>query len=116
LRPAPAHQSPRSPAGTRSTCSGSDPTAVSDQLGPSPSRHAVEWPRPFPIAPPGVAGAGSPIAAVARGGQINVFWIGSDGGVGSTFANPNGSPWHAPFAIAPPGAARPGSPIAAVVR
>jgi hypothetical protein len=65
---------------------------------------------PFPIAPPKVAGPGAPVAAVARGPeQLDVFWIGPDGAIGSTFWNAApGMNWgdHAPFPITPPGAAQ----------
>ena len=77
------------------------------------------WHAPFPIAPPRATRANSPIAAVTRlDGALDVFWIGPDGGVGTTWANPrvDGGRWHTPFAIAPPGAARANSPIAAVTR
>jgi Domain of unknown function (DUF4185) len=51
-------------------------------------------------------------------GGLDVFWIGPDGGVGTTWANPrvDSGNWHSPFPIAPPGAARVDSPIAAVTR
>jgi hypothetical protein len=77
------------------------------------------WHAPFPITPPGATRPNSPIAAVTRlNGALDVFYIGGDGAVATTWANPqidNGA-WHAPFPITPPGAARPNSPIAAVTR
>ncbi len=76
--------------------------------------------RPFPITPPGAAQPGSRVAAVARTpNHLDVFWVGPDGGIGSTFwdAAP-GFGWgdHQPFAIAPPGAAQRGSGLAVVAR
>jgi hypothetical protein len=77
------------------------------------------WHVAFPITPPGATRADSPLAASTRlEGALDVFWIGPDGAVASTWANPrvdNGA-WHAPFPITPPGASRVNSPIAAVTR
>jgi len=61
---------------------------------------------PFPITPPGAAQPGSPTAVIARNpGHLDVFWIGPDGAVASTWwdAAPQAS-WgdHAPFPITPP--------------
>ncbi|PRY40496.1 hypothetical protein [Umezawaea tangerina] len=83
-----------------------------------PAHLAGEWTRPFPITPPGAAAAGSALAVVNRsgGGQLDMFWIGPDGAVASTWANPDGTPWHTPFPITAPHAARPGSPVAVVER
>ena len=68
------------------------------------------------IAPLNAARADSPITAVAQlPEQLDVFWIGPDGGVGSAAWNAN-SGWSAPFPIAPPNAARADSPITAVAR
>ena len=76
--------------------------------------------QPFPITPPGAAGAGSGLTAVSRSAdQLDVFWVGPDGGVGSTWWNAApGSSWgdHQPFGIAPPGAARLGAGMASVAR
>ena len=77
------------------------------------------WEADFPIARPGVAGAGSGIAAVARTpNRLDVFWIGPDGGIGSTGweGGVNNNRWEADFPTAAPGAARAGSLIAAVSR
>jgi hypothetical protein len=76
--------------------------------------------QPFGIAPGGAARAGSPVVAVARTpDHLDVFWIGPDGGIGSTWwdAAP-GCNWgdHTPFGIAPPGAAGEGSGLAVVSR
>ncbi|MGW2781637.1 hypothetical protein ACWC3X_10350 [Streptomyces populi] len=46
--------------------------------------------------------------------QLDVFWIGPDGGIGTTAWNPR-LDWPAPWPIAAPGAARPGA-LAAVAR
>jgi hypothetical protein len=73
---------------------------------------------PFPIAPGGAAGGGSGVAAAVRGDEVDVFWVGPDGGIGATFARMSldGGAWHPPFGIAPARAAREGSPVAAVLR
>jgi hypothetical protein len=76
--------------------------------------------RPFPIVPGGAAGEGSGVAAAVRGDEVDVFWVGPDGGIGATFARMSlhGGAWHGhqPFGIAPARAAREGSPVAAVLR
>ena len=77
------------------------------------------WHSPFAISPPGAARADSPLSVITRYvGAIDVFWIGPDGAVGTTWENPqvDGANWHPPFAISPPGAARTNSPLAAVTR
>ena len=77
------------------------------------------WANTFPVASPGVARADSPITAVARTpNRLDVFWIGPDGGIGSTAweGGVNNNGWATAFPITKPGAARPGSPIAAVAR
>jgi hypothetical protein len=75
---------------------------------------------PFPITPPGAAAQGSGVAALARDlDHLDVFWIGPDGAVGSTYwdaAPGNGWGQHSPFPITPPHAARTASPVAAVAR
>jgi hypothetical protein len=78
----------------------------------------IEPSRPFPIAPGGAAGGRSGLAAAVRGDEVDVFWVGPDGGIGATFARPSvdGGRWQRPFPIAPPRAAREGSPVAAAVR
>ena len=85
----------------------------------NPNIDSANWHPPFPITPAGAAGGNSPISAVTRlAGALDVFWIGPDGALGTTWANPaidNGR-WHLPFPITPPGAARANSPIAAVTR
>ena len=76
--------------------------------------------QPFPITPPGAARSGSRLAAVARNANhLDVFWVGPDGAIGSTFWDAAaGFGWgdHHPFPITPPGAAQPGSGLAAVSR
>src|SRR5439155_644725 len=66
-----------------------------DRNGPGP------WATPFPITPPGAARDGSPVAAVSRNpDHVDVFWIGPDGAVGSTWWDRNGpGPWATPFPI-----------------
>jgi hypothetical protein len=85
----------------------------------NPALDSGHWHTPFPITPRAAARANSPLAATTRlSGLLDVFWVGPDGAIGTTFANPtlqNGR-WQTPFAIAPPGAAGPSSTIAAVVR
>jgi hypothetical protein len=71
--------------------------------------------RPFPISPAGAARAGSPLAAVVRDQQVDLFWIGPDGAIGTSWTRP-GHDWERPFRISPPGAARADSPLAAVLR
>jgi hypothetical protein len=69
---------------------------------------AGAWEPDFPIARPGVAGAGSGIAAVARTtNRLDVFWIGPDGGIGSTGweGGVNNNEWEHDFPIARPGVA-----------
>ena len=77
------------------------------------------WHPAFPITPPGAARQNSPIAAIARlVGALDVFWIGPDGAVATTWANPNidNGNWHPAFPITPPGAAAPDSAISAITR
>ena len=85
----------------------------------NPAIDGGNWHPAFPITPPGASGANSPIAAVTRlEGALDVFWIGPDGAVGATWANPaiDGGSWHPAFPITPPGASGANSPIAAVTR
>jgi len=85
----------------------------------SPNVDEARWHPPFPITPGGAARPGSPLTAVTRlEGALDVFWIGPDGAVATTWANPNvdEARWHPPFPITPAGAARPGSPLTAVTR
>ncbi len=75
------------------------------------------WNQPFAIAPPRSAQAGA-IAACSRTPEhVDVFWIGPDGGVGTTWwdSGANNGAWNQPFGIAPPGSAQPGA-LAAVAR
>ncbi|WP_151898886.1 hypothetical protein [Nitrosospira lacus] len=76
--------------------------------------------QPFPITPPNAAGPGSGITVVSRtSDQLDVFWIGPDGAIGSTWWNAGaGLGWgdHQPFAITQPNAARRGSPVSVVAR
>ncbi|MDR7420144.1 MAG: hypothetical protein QN178_14675 [Armatimonadota bacterium] len=81
-----------------------------------------QWGAPFTITPPGVARADSALAAVLRGRELHVFYVGPDGALATTWA---AGPWQVhwavgawqtPFPITPPGAAGPGSRMAAVVR
>src|SRR4029077_6213258 len=76
--------------------------------------------QPFPITRPGAAQEGSAIASVGRTpNHLDVFWIGPDGAVASTWyagaPGPSGAAPQ-PFPISQPGAARADSPIAAVGR
>jgi len=68
----------------------------------------AQWNTPFPIAPAGAAQPGA-VAAVARTpDHLDVFWIGPDGGVGSTWwdAHANNALWNTPFPITSPGHAQ----------
>ncbi len=83
------------------------------------SVNSGDWNPPFPVTPPGAAGSASGLAACSRSEHhMDVFWIGSDGAIGSTFwsRDVNRGYWNAPFTITPPRAARAGSPLAAVSR
>jgi hypothetical protein len=95
------------------------PDGAVDTTWANPRVDGAKWHPPFPITPPGAARPGSPLAAVTRlDGALDVFWIGPDGAVGTTWANPqvDGGRWHPPFPITPPGATRADSPLAAVTR
>ena len=76
--------------------------------------------QPFPVTGPGVARAGSPVAALSRNAHhMDVFWIGPDGAITSTWWDgAPGQNWsdHQPFAISGPNAAGPGSGLSAVSR
>jgi hypothetical protein len=77
------------------------------------------WQPPFPITPPGAARADSRLAAVTRlEGALDVFWVGSDGVVTTTWANPtvDNAQWHAPFPISQPMAIAEASGVAAISR
>src|SRR5262249_43503231 len=85
----------------------------------NPKVDGAKWHAPFPITPPGATRTGSPLTVVTRlEGALDAFWIGSDGAVATTWANPkvDGAKWHVPFPITPPGATRTGSPLTAVTR
>ena len=76
--------------------------------------------QPFPVTPPGAAGDGSDLTAVSRNPQqVDLFWLGRDGAVGSTWWNTAaGQSWgdHQPFPVTPPGAAQHGSGLTSVGR
>jgi hypothetical protein len=75
---------------------------------------------PFPVTPPGAAGAGSGLAVVARTpAHLDLFWVGLDGAIGSQWwDSAPGASWgdHVPFAATPPGAAHAGSWVGATGR
>jgi hypothetical protein len=86
-----------------------------------PGVNAGLWPKaPFAITPSGASRNGSPLTALVRpDGEVDVFWIGPDGAIGTNWSKPNvhGGAWNpAPFPITPPGASRNGSPLTAIVR
>ena len=85
----------------------------------NPQVDGANWHPPFPMSLPGVARVDSSIAAVSRyDGALDVFWVGPDGAIGTTWENPqigNGT-WHLPFPISPTGAARADSSLAVVTR
>jgi hypothetical protein len=71
-------------------------------------RRLPHWASPFPIAPPGNAASRAVTALARRAEQLDVFWVGPDGGVGTTAWNPP-TGWIAPFPIAAGGHAAPGA-------
>ena len=93
---------------------GSDGGIGSTSTGPI--HEGGRWQTPFPISPPGSARDPSPLAAVVRGDQVDAFWIGPDGAIGSTFTRTGQGSWHPPYPISPPRAARDPSGLAATVR
>ena len=67
-----------------------------------------QWEADFPIARPGVTMARSGVATVSRtDNRIDVYWIGPDGGIGSTGCEGgvNNNAWEPDFPIARPGVA-----------
>jgi len=77
------------------------------------------WHQQFGIARPNSARAGSPLVAVSRNPhQVEVFWVGADGDVSSTWQNDNvdKGAWHQQFAIAFPNTVRAGSSLVAISR
>jgi hypothetical protein len=58
----------------------------------------------------------APLNAITRNGQLDVFWIGPDSAVATTWADADGSPWRTPFPVTPPAAARVNAPLTAVTR
>ncbi|MET0966740.1 MAG: papain-like cysteine protease family protein [Nakamurella sp.] len=62
----------------------------------------MSWQIPFPIAPSGHAVAGDACAVSRFREHLDVFWVGPDGGIGTTWWNA-ASGWAQPFPIAPPG-------------
>jgi hypothetical protein len=96
---------------------GSDNAVATTSANPGVDN--ATWHLPFPITPPGAARGDSPLAAVTRlEGALDMFWIGPDGAVATTWANPevDNAAWHLPFPITPPAAARSNSPLAVVTR
>jgi len=77
------------------------------------------WHPPFAIAILNSVRTDSPLVAISRNPwQVEVFWIGADGNVGSTWQNDNvdKGAWHPPFAVASPNSARGDSPLVAISR
>ena len=87
--------------------------------GPIPMPTAALWHSPFSITAPNVVRSVSNLAAVTRlEGALDVFWMGRNGTVMTTWANPklyNGQ-WHTPFPISQPIEVAQASGIAAVTR
>ena len=85
----------------------------------NPQVDGAHWHPPFAISPPGAARTDSPLAVITRyAGAMDMFWIGPDGAIGTTWENPqvdNGT-WHTPFLSSPTGAARTDSSLAVVTR
>jgi hypothetical protein len=80
-----------------------------------------DWPQhpQFSAAPAGCSSPNGMVAAVDRSPQeLDLFWVGQDGAIASTWWIGGGQGWgdHAPFNIAPAGSATPGASIAAVGR
>jgi hypothetical protein len=69
------------------------------------------WSPPFTIAGPGIAQPGSLTAFARVPEQLDLFWVGADGSVWSTWWNQsaNNGAWNSPFTISGPGTAEPGS-------
>lgn len=77
------------------------------------------WAQQFAIAFPGSTRLDSPLVALLRmPQQEEVFWIGANGDVSSTWRNDNmdNGAWHQQFAIAVPGSVRQDSPLVAIAR
>ncbi len=77
------------------------------------------WHQQFGIAFPGSVRASSPLVPLLRApGQEEMFWIGANGDVSSTWRNDNidNGNWHQQFAIAVPGSVRDDSPLVAIAR
>jgi hypothetical protein len=75
------------------------------------------WATPFPVTSPQSAQPGA-ITAVSRNpNHLDLFWISTDGAVGSSWwdAGVNNGRWNTPFAVSPPQAAQPGA-ISVVAR
>ena len=86
---------------------------VTDILVP-PELGFQPWRRPFPIAPGGFAHRGAVTAVARTPDHLDVFWVGADGNISTTFWH-KGQNWAAPFPIAPKGFASPGA-VTAVAR
>ncbi|MCA9873360.1 MAG: hypothetical protein KC441_06885 [Anaerolineales bacterium] len=76
-----------------------------------------QWNTPFAISPPQSARPGAVTSVARASDHLDVFWIGTDGAVGSNWwdAALNDGRWNTPFAISPPQSAQPGA-IAVVAR
>ena len=85
----------------------------------NPQLNNGAWHSAFPVTHPGVTRADSSLAALSRlQGALDVFWIGPDGTVTTTWANPqiNNGAWNIPFGISLPGAVHPKACLSAVTR
>ena len=63
----------------------------------NPQIDSGNWHTPFPVTSAGAARANSPLAAITRlNGALDVFWIGPDGAIATTWANPqiDHGNWH----------------------
>jgi kumamolisin len=74
----------------------------------------AQWNTPFNVASPGSAAPGAIIALARTPQHLDVFWIGTDGSVQTTWwdQNANNGQWNTPFNVASPGSAAPGAIIA----
>ena len=96
------------------------PAAQTAQIpGPVSDNPFPLWARQFGIAFPGSVRAGSPLVPLLRApGQEEMFWIGANGDVSSTWRNDNVDTgrWHQQFGIAFPNSVRGDSPLVIFAR
>jgi hypothetical protein len=77
------------------------------------------WHPAFPLTSANAARGNSPLVAISRIPEhLDLFWLGRDGAIGTTWWDQNidQGQWHVPFALTAPGAAGSVSPLTAVSR